>query len=165
MDFGGTSISFVSFFPLTDKHWANRMDVASSDLTFIRMRAALDNMHYDPAHLAEQSNSEQEMMLLGTHLRELLLQSFVPPPDAQDSTTRVVEPEAAPARSSILSDDQRLHSWALRYQRPDPIVMDGDPVVNLNASQIGAIASMLGNRLSLVQGVSGRVGSTISNEA
>lgn len=126
------------------------MDVASSDLTFIRMRAALDNMHYDPAHLADQSNAEQEMMLLGTHLRPLLLQSFLSSPSPPGDS-------ATPTGRSILSDDdQRLHSWAQRYQRTNPIVMDGDPVVDdLNASQIGAIASMLGNRLSLVQGVSG----------
>lgn len=52
-------------------------------------------------------------------------------------------------------NDTRIHSWAQRYSRSDPLVIQGDPIIkNMNTSQVRAMAMMIGQRLSLVQGVS-----------
>ena len=55
---------------------------------------------------------------------------------------------------SILADNQEIVSWTKRYLREAPVVRsEGDPEIPLNPSQIRAIAMMLSERLSLVQGV------------
>jgi len=129
------------------------------------MRAALDHLHFDPGQLAASSTLEQEPILLGTNLRDLLLKRFKAksPLDSGDQSALDATPLFAPDQvgvhgssdlsTSVLFDDQRLYSWALRYQRANPLVLDGDPVFDLNKSQVMAIACMLGNRLSLIQGV------------
>jgi hypothetical protein len=56
---------------------------------------------------------------------------------------------------SILSDNQLIQSWTKRYRSSGEVVeVEGDPKVELNGSQMRAIAMMLSERLSLVQGVS-----------
>lgn len=58
-------------------------------------------------------------------------------------------------------DDMRIHSWARRYAEIDPVRVEGDPVLaGLNATQTRAVAMMVGERISLVQGVSFGAGST-----
>ncbi|KAL0952306.1 hypothetical protein HGRIS_006594 [Hohenbuehelia grisea] len=53
-------------------------------------------------------------------------------------------------------DDMRIQSWARRYMRVDPVVVEGDPVLKgLNSTQIRAMAMMVGQRASLVQGPPG----------
>lgn len=50
--------------------------------------------------------------------------------------------------------DMRIMSWARRFSRPDPIAVEGDPkLVGLNATQVRAVATMIAQRASLVQGV------------
>lgn len=185
----------ITFNCLAHLSYEHRLDLASSDIAFTRMRAALDHLHFDPEKLAEQSTQDQETILLGTHLRDLLLKGFAAPLSsstpadvdaddkpvisrgqsqldalfAADSTDADAVVEEASESSdtgagveeveseqplSVLSGDQALHSWAQRYQRADPIVLPGDPLLDLNPSQVAAVATMLGNRLSLVQGVS-----------
>ena len=58
----------------------------------------------------------------------------------------------------IFSLDQRIHSWARRYRVPGhPVVVEGDPDLGaLNATQRRAVAVMVGERVSLVQGVSSK---------
>jgi hypothetical protein len=52
------------------------------------------------------------------------------------------------------ADDMRIMSWARRHSRPDPIHVEGDPVlIGMNQTQIRAAAMMIGQRASLVQGV------------
>lgn len=129
------------------------------------MRAALDHLHFDPEQLAASSTPEQEPILLGTNLRDLLLKRFKAKNPLGSGTASALNmthllthdqvdvPSGLGVSTSVLFDDQRLYSWALRYQRANPLVLDGDPVFDLNKSQVMAIACMLGNRLSLIQGV------------
>lgn len=56
--------------------------------------------------------------------------------------------------SALLRDNQLINSWIMRYSRDDPIEMPGDPQLGLNPSQTKAIAMALGQRMSLIQGVS-----------
>ncbi|EJU00563.1 P-loop containing nucleoside triphosphate hydrolase protein [Dacryopinax primogenitus] len=57
--------------------------------------------------------------------------------------------------SGAFTHDQLIQSWARRYRRPNPIVVEGDPVLDLNETQTRAVALMLSKRLSLVQGPPG----------
>jgi hypothetical protein len=57
----------------------------------------------------------------------------------------------------VLARNQLIQSWTRRYRTEDgrePVIVEGDPMVPLNPSQMRAIAMMLSERLSLVQGVS-----------
>jgi hypothetical protein len=52
-------------------------------------------------------------------------------------------------------EDMRIQSWARRYSEVNPVRVEGDPVLSgLNATQTRAVAMMVGERISLVQGVS-----------
>ena len=49
----------------------------------------------------------------------------------------------------------RIMSWARRYSKEKPIIIEGDPDLGaLNSSQLRAVAMMVGERISLIQGVS-----------
>ncbi|KAF8305833.1 P-loop containing nucleoside triphosphate hydrolase protein, partial [Clavulina sp. PMI_390] len=167
-------VVFQQRFDIDSGLW--RVDLASSDISFIRMRAALDHLHFDPASLARETVPNKEPILLGTHLRDLLLKGFeskarsVKHDDAlhvdlkpstaskspKDLPIPLVEPElAVKSPSSVLLKDDALYSWAQRYQRENPEVLEDDPKFDLNASQVRAVACMLGNRLSLIQGPPG----------
>jgi hypothetical protein len=66
------------------------------------------------------------------------------------STSRIDEPQG------LLGRDQVIQSWTKRYRASngkEPVAVEGDPDVPLNPSQMRAIAMMLSERLSLVQGV------------
>jgi hypothetical protein len=63
-------------------------------------------------------------------------------------------PGASEKKLGVFAEDQRIQSWARRYSLPVPLVMDGDMALKgMNPSQIRAMALMVGNRVSLVQGV------------
>ena len=52
------------------------------------------------------------------------------------------------------AEDMRIMSWARRFSSPDPIRIEGDPELEgLNATQVRAVATMIAQRASLVQGV------------
>jgi hypothetical protein len=58
--------------------------------------------------------------------------------------------------SGGLVKNELIRSWSMRYRAEGEVVRsDGDPDIPLNPSQMRAIAMMLSERLSLVQGVSG----------
>ena len=104
----------------------------------------------------------------GTHLRNVLLRSLFPqsksfheplqaPDDVEYVPRETLEHRSREQHdhSGVFQDDTRIHSWAQRYARHDPIQIDGDPpLLGLNPTQIRAIAMMLGERISFVQGVS-----------
>lgn len=151
----------------------------SSDIATQRMLAAVDMMNGDLDELEASSSSTNEMILQGTRLRRELLASFYTAPsevlkegqearhgEAEDQETRHSEDEGegegesevvqAPiSQRGIFANDQMIQSWATRYQKSSPLVMEGDPSIDLNESQVMAMAMMIGNPLSLVQGVSG----------
>ncbi|KAF7297208.1 hypothetical protein MIND_00953900 [Mycena indigotica] len=127
-----------------------RMDVGHSDITYDRMRAAITHLSQDVIQLETAVMEENRQLILhGTDLRDLLLRSSHPegPPSDIDDVRNT---------SGAFKDDQRIYSWAQRYSKSSPLVMDGDPPLDgLNNSQIRAIAMMIGERLSLVQGPPG----------
>lgn len=153
--------SFLSF----------RLDLGQSNTVFERMRRAMSHFNYDPRLLerSAENTDAQELILRGTELRNVLLRSFVPHESSLDEPHHVQDPEEPhyldhnilehPSRLSgngagAFRDDCRIRSWAKRYQRRDPVVIEGDPILSgLNASQIRAMALMIGERISLVQGV------------
>lgn len=155
MGFGGECAPCSKTEPIFNSCPNHRLDLASSDIAFTRMRAAIDHLHFDPKQLAESTTQDQETILLGTHVRDLLLKRIDGPRTTPSLNEDPLPFIAGPPEetSNILLNDQRLQSWAKRYQRSNPITMDGDPSLDLNSVQIAAVANMLGNRLSLVQGV------------
>jgi hypothetical protein len=151
------SIICVSCFHSTHKRVLVRLDLGSSDIAYQRMRAAIDCLHFDPKSHESAANSapNRQLIMQGTRLRDVLLHSFQP--DTQSPSTSIPSQSSPPVSRShqgAFSQNQMIQSWAKRYRSKDPIVIPGDPELNLNISQIRAIAMMLGERLSLVQGVS-----------
>lgn len=159
-------IVFDHKFDIDDGMW--RLDVGRSNIIFERMRTAILHFNHDPAVLEASQTPDRQFVMQGTYLRDVLLRSFSP------ASTSLHQPLQAPDEVEYVShetlehqsrgdhepggafkDDMRIQSWARRYARPNPIEMDGDPVLDrLNATQIRAVAMMIGERVSLVQGVS-----------
>ena len=77
-------------------------------------------------------------------LRDILLRSFARSPGKVEY----------PHNYDVLARNTKLQDWARRYQAPDPVAMKGDPELELNPTQVRAVATMLGQRISLIQGVS-----------
>ncbi|KAN0065366.1 hypothetical protein ACQY0O_001202 [Thecaphora frezii] len=117
-----------------------RLDHGFNDLTFERMQAALDAIDHDVEFIESCGGVRYQSMLSGTAISDVIL--GVDPPS--DRTTR-----------GAFWEDARIQSWYDRYSRSDPLVVDGDPELGLNASQTRAIAMMLKERVSLVQGPPG----------
>ncbi|KAJ7041270.1 P-loop containing nucleoside triphosphate hydrolase protein [Mycena alexandri] len=156
------------FDELTDGSW--RIDVGRSNIIYERMRNAIGHLNHHPQMLeAAAMSADRELILQGTHLRDILLWSSRPAvkqPKAAEALLQdagfvadegaVQEEEPAFDTDGAFADDQRIHSWARRYSQPEPVVVEGDPPLeNLNSTQIRAIALMIGQRLSLVQGPPG----------
>lgn len=67
----------------------------------------------------------------------------------------VPAPRVETKMSGTLIRNESLRSWAERYRSVGEVQkIEGDPEVPLNPSQLRAIAMMISERLSLVQGVS-----------
>lgn len=160
-------IAFEDKFDLDDGLW--RVDVGLSNIVFDRMRAAIARLSQDPRAQEDDRAPDRQYILQGTHLRDVLLHSFSPqsaslhePLQAPDDVAYVpretLEHRSREGRAhggGAFEDDMRIHSWAQRYARAHPIEMDSDPALEgLNPTQIRAIAVMVGERISLVQGVS-----------
>lgn len=162
-------ICFPSTFEI-DGPW--RLDVDRTNLIFERMRKAISYLHYDPNHVEQLPQSDdQEYILLGTSLRDVLLRSEDPARVAhrgdfhalqasddvsypKDALSHGVREFSSKEFEGVFKDDIRIHSWAERYSSDDPLVLEGDPDLgSLNRSQIKAMATMIGKRISLVQGV------------
>ncbi|EIW76725.1 P-loop containing nucleoside triphosphate hydrolase protein [Coniophora puteana RWD-64-598 SS2] len=163
-------VSFEDKFEVTnDELW--RLDVGQSSIVFDRMRTAISHFHRDPSvQVAESSQMpDREFILQGTCLRDILLRTFSPeeasphdPLQSPDDTNYVdhdtLEHDSRETQDhgGVWRDDMRIMSWAKRYSKKNPIVMPGDPVFDgLNATQIRAIAMMVGEKISLVQGPPG----------
>lgn len=155
------------------------MDFDSSGVAYERMRRALDLLHLDPLkhEVSAKNTAKAEVSLLGTHLRDVLLRTFSiyaevhdpsrgnehshlqDPSDNRYVSTDVLEHSGRPSwgenrRYGAFNGDMRIMSWAKRYREKVPLKMIGDPDLRgLNASQTRAIAMMLAERVSLVQGV------------
>lgn len=116
------------------------------------MCAAVHSLASDP-QLQEDDKaglSSFEVILQGTYLRDILLSSFMT--RSEESQEVKQEPVSPPG---LFYNDQRIQSWARRYSVSNtPVVVEGDPLVEgLNPTQRRAVAHMIGERVSLVQGV------------
>jgi hypothetical protein len=119
------------------------------------MRAAINFLQNDP-QLQEEASAEEghAPILQGSFLRDVLLRTFDTSQAAEEETKpkKTRKPVSSP---SIFSQDQRIQSWARRYSASGtPVEIEGDPKLeSLNPTQRRAVALMLGERVSLVQGV------------
>jgi hypothetical protein len=129
------------------------------------------------------NKKDEEYILSGTNLSDKFLRAFqedyVPyqaaaaysspnagahamiPPVAELRASDVdaipLPPHHTDRGETLLARDQLVQSWTKRYRCEtggEPLRMEGDPDVRLNPSQMRAMAMMLSERLSLVQGVS-----------
>ncbi|KAG5650472.1 hypothetical protein H0H81_012135, partial [Sphagnurus paluster] len=162
-------VAFSDMFEVDDGHW--RLDVGRSDIVFQRMREAIECLHHDPQVYEAASATEPQPFLLGTHLRDVLLRTFEPSEEphehigvqAADEVAYLPHAELEHRGSTTdatqfgaFKDDMRIQSWARRYAEPEPVVVEGDPILNgLNETQRRAVATMIGQRISLVQGPPG----------
>ncbi|KAI6118101.1 P-loop containing nucleoside triphosphate hydrolase protein [Pisolithus sp. B1] len=163
-------IAFEDRFDLDDGLW--RIDVGISNVVFDRMSKAIAHLHQDPTAQEADSAPDEQFVLQGTYLRDVLLRSFsrgsaslhqpLQAPDEVEYVPReTLEHASREARDGhggdgAFRDDMRIQSWASRYARRDPIQIDGDPPLqDLNPTQIRAAAMMLGERICLVQGPPG----------
>lgn len=106
--------------------------------------------HYDEQPI--NRSYTRETILSGTALRDILLKDFSQPGRAVPFR----KDPSHPQRQGMFSKDMLIMSWCRRQLRPGgvPLEVEGDPNVRLNTSQRKAIAMMLSERLSLIQGVS-----------
>jgi hypothetical protein len=159
------------------KENAYRLDLGCCIIAYERMRAAIMTLDFDPVEMENSQlnlSENEEVILQGVALRDVLLRSFTDSEydhnpkhtnHAQDPAETHYLPREELEHESHLnglrgsgafSENQFLQSWARRYQRHDPTVVEGDPdLSHLNRSQIRAMANMIGERISLVQGPPG----------
>lgn len=149
-------------------------------MVYDRMRTAISLFNLDPQEQESYvSSADRQIILQGTHLRDILLRSFssaAPSPNEphhiihephhlqpEDDTNyaphSLLEHEARHRtpddRGGAFKDDMRIQSWTKRYTKVNPVRIEGDPVLEgLNKTQLRAVALMIGERVSLVQGVS-----------
>ena len=133
----------------------------------------------------ESTQNRVETVLHGTTLRDTLLRAFqgdyVAPgsreitgigdtlhdslssqPDDLDADVSALTKASS---SGLLMQNQLIQSWTKRMLRNDgvaPIRLDGDPILDMNESQKRAIALMLSEKISLVQGPPGTVSPAVT---
>ncbi|KAF8335696.1 P-loop containing nucleoside triphosphate hydrolase protein [Cantharellus anzutake] len=138
---------------IEDGTW--RLDITSTDISFQRMRAAIYAMTQDIHDDAFHSNNSAEAILHGTALRDALLNGFKVKTLNKPNSSSAALDDYPTKPHGIFSANQTIHSWAVRYQRENPIAIEGDPKLDLNPPQIRAIACMIGQKISLIQGPPG----------
>lgn len=160
-------VSFNEGFDLEDSSW--RLDLGQSQMVYDRMREALAALHHNPEIYESLSpGADRELILQGTYLRDVLLRTFSTqgephahaplqaPDEVEYASQETLDHGASDGNASlgVFKDDQRIHSWAARYSRLNPLVVEGDPrLQGLNGVQIRAMATMIMQKISLIQGV------------
>lgn len=152
-----------------------RIDLWVSDIVLKRTEEAFATLKIDPvvtdtestkARLREKERQfdvenpsspilVNESILAGTTLKDILLRDFEQPGHA----VQLRRDPSHPQRRGMFGDNQLMMSWCARQLRTDaqPMDIEGDPdVSHLNSSQRKAIALMISERVSLIQGVSTR---------
>jgi len=131
------------------------------------MATAISRLSHDVSAIEQAAGDGQKYVLRGTHLRHVLLDSFSPTSESTHSTplqradeAKYVSHETLDHGSRVFKDstgafkdDMRIMSWAKRYIQPNPVRVEGDPYLPLNASQTRAVATMIAEGMSLIQGV------------
>lgn len=121
-----------------------RIDVGGSASVYDRMAHAVKGLGNVPVTGGGDVN--EDVICTGTHLADVLLAGFSQENSVPTSTSS----------PGIFRNDMRIASWAARYMRPKPLVMEGDPPLEgLNDTQRRAMAMMVGERFSLIQGPPG----------
>ncbi|KAI0255414.1 P-loop containing nucleoside triphosphate hydrolase protein [Lactifluus subvellereus] len=162
-------VLFRTLFDLDGQPW--RLDLGQSSIAYERMCHAVTQLHQDPRALEkDNSNPGSELVLLGTHLRDVILRSFSSSAGVREHKPFQAADDASYAahdaldhpgligveHGGIFKDDMRIQSWTRRLSRVNPIRVEGDPELHgLNATQIRAVAMMLGERISLIHGPPG----------
>jgi hypothetical protein len=117
-------------------------------------------------------DKQLQTILNGTSTRDLLLRAFQtdyqtpessiqltpasPPSDLKPTDVDATPiPTHVTSGQGVLARDQLIQSWARRYRGLKALRVEGDPIINLNPSQLRAMAMMLSERISLVQGPPG----------
>lgn len=150
------------------------MDLGTSAIAYQRMCEAINSFAFDPEKIEKDpfnNHEKKEYLLRGMQLRDVLLKSFSVPKELQPETRHLQDPKEQhyvgrdklehesrldSQVAGAFSQDQLIQSWARRYRGPNPVVVEGDPVLEgLNSSQIRAVAMMIGERISLIQGPPG----------
>ena len=158
-----SSISRCAHFSLL----LHRLDLGQSNIAYERMNAAISCFSHDVSAIEQAIGDGREYILHGTHLRHILLDSFSPTSGSTHSIplqradeVKYVSHETLEHSSRVpkvrrgaFKDDMQIMSWAKRYMRHNPIRVEGDPVLPLNTSQVRAVATMIAEDMSLVQGV------------
>ena len=151
-------IAFQDIFPINPNE-TFRIDLGKSDIVFVRMKDAISSLSYNVKVLEDTVPPYgTEWAMKGTFLRDVLLESFVPKGESESPTSnddpltrQVTLPQIS---QGAFDEEPQISDWVRRYSQDTPEVHEGDmPLEGLNASQIRAVASMIGNRISLVQGV------------
>ncbi|KAI0790892.1 P-loop containing nucleoside triphosphate hydrolase protein [Abortiporus biennis] len=147
-----------SFDYLDDGIW--RLDVGQTTLVYDRMRTAVKQLNMDPQSQEFDrtgDDSDRQVMLQGTYLRDILLRGFYNPLSSSPSSSPTTSPstsalnpestsalnredgssaetetethwaEVTPSFEGLFQDDMRIQSWATRYSEENPIVVEGDP--------------------------------------
>jgi hypothetical protein len=136
-------VTFEEPFRIEASNW--RLDLGMTNIVYDRMRAAVRALDADPS-LPDAGAGDEIVIQKGTYLRDVLLDSFGSSPTASPW-----KPHAG-----AFARDQRIQSWVKRHSLPNPVRVEGDPELRgMNTAQTCAIATMLGERLSLVQGPPG----------
>jgi len=145
-----------------------RLDLGQSNIAHERMATAISRLSHDVSAIEQAVGDGQKYVLHGTHLRHILLDSFSPTSESTHHTplqradeAKYVSHETLDHGSRVskdstgaFKDDMRIMSWAERYMQPNPVRVEGDPYLPLNASQTRAVATMVAESMSLIQGVS-----------
>ncbi|KAF8176314.1 P-loop containing nucleoside triphosphate hydrolase protein [Pholiota molesta] len=167
-------VCFTNQFDLDEGTW--RLDLGRPNLIYNRMRTAISQLEADPTEImkADPPQRSSEYILEGTQVRDVILNSFMPPPEetpeldkenvvaidstatssiGENSSALTVSPLAG---EGIFKNDERIQGWARRYSHADPVALEDDPPLDgLNTSQKKAMAAMIGQRFSLIQGPPG----------
>ena len=157
------SVSRYTDFPLS----LCRLDLGQSNIAYERMNAAISCLSHDIPAIEQAMEDGRKYMLHGTLLRHTLLDSFSPTSESTHSTplqradeVKYLSHETLDHGSKVskvskgaFKDDMRIMSWARRHIQPNPVIVEGDPVLPLNSSQVRAVATMIAEDMSLIQGV------------
>lgn len=127
-----------------------RLDLAPNEVIDAKVDEAIESLGMDLAGL-EARDVDAKWEARGSSLTESLL------PRETEALSLLGEDAAGGAlgQSSIFEPDWRIRSWYERYSRSAPLIMEDDPDLSLNESQLKAVATMLSSRLSLIQGPPG----------